>query len=770
MRFLSSRRLAILLAALGLVAASCADFVDGLPHLKKRDLRFRPPQSSKLYASDGSLIKTFHGEQNRTVVPLKRVPKHLQEAIVAIEDQRFYEHDGVDLKAIIRAAVTNAASGEVEEGGSTITQQYVKQTIIAPGKIAKKSYERKIQEAALARQIEERLSKDEILERYMNTVYFGQGAYGVQAASRAYFGRPVNKIGLGEAALLAGVIQQPGTFDPFERPKAAKRRRNTVIDKMVQLGYVDPVKGAKVGAKKLGLQPPEDKDTYPAPYFIDYVQRLLTYDPRFKALGNTVQQRTKSLFQGGLRIHTTVDLRMQAAAEDAINGTLPYETDPFGSLVAVEPETGYVKAMVGGRDYFAKDKKTRSGKFAKFNMAITGEPGLGPKKEGGTAPGNGRQAGSAFKAFTLSAAVEEGIPLSKQYIAKDCLDLTQYAAGYTPCNYEGQAFGPVSLLEATVSSINVVYLQLGLDIGIEATSEAAMAMGIRTGQGEDNALLPIISAPLGTQPVNPLGMASGYSTLANHGSYHPPVAVTEIYDTTQGKVIFEDKSKARQAILPTTAFIVTSALQGVISGGTGTAASIGRPAAGKTGTGQQYRDAWFAGYTPQLAAAVWVGHPEGEIDMTSERIGLVTGGSWPAQIWQAFMLNAMLGLAVESFGAPTGLTYHSIDVRTGCRATDSTPDEYVQSAPFASGAVPADPSSSECAVPEVNVTVPDVFSFPVDEAVAVLEGDGFVVDINEVEDSSYPPGRVIDQSPAGETEAPQGSTVTLTVSARGGDD
>ena len=685
----------VALAAFGLLAASCADWIGDLPRLTKKDLRFNPPESSKLFSAGGTLIKTFHGEQNRTVVSLRAIPKHVQDAVIAIEDQRFYEHEGVDLKAIVRAALANIGSGEIEEGGSTITQQYVKQMIIAPGEIAEKSYERKLQEAALSRQIEKKLTKAEILERYLNTIYLGQGAYGFQAAAKVYFDVGVKKLTLIQGATIAGIIQRPGAFDPFNRPRAAKKRRNLVLSRMQALDFITEQREAKLSKKPLGLQKlnQKEKDRYEAAYFVDYVQKMLTYHPRFDMLGETPAQRTKALFQGGLRITTTVDLDMQRAAEAAVNSILSESGDPHASLVAVDPSNGHVKAMVGGRDYFAK-KKDSNGRFAKLNLAILGEPGLGPKKSGGTSAGEGRQAGSAFKAFTLAAAIDEGVPLTKSFKGGSCRvfpEISEWATSPGLCNYEGSAYGTVSLLEATVRSINIVFVQLGLDIGMNETTEMAREMGVRT------KLLGVPSAPIGANPVNALGMASGYATLAGNGIYHPPVAITRIYDSRKEKVLYAaPRTKGKEVLSPSSAYIVTSALEGVISGGTGTAAAIGRPAAGKTGTGQEYRDAWFAGYTPDLAAAVWVGYPEAEIPMTSTRIGSVTGGSWPAQIWQAFMSPALAGTPANDFTAPGGLRYVTIDTRSGCVASSGTPDEYQASTPFTPGTEP----TNVCVIPD----------------------------------------------------------------------
>jgi penicillin-binding protein 1A len=779
--------LTLLLALTGSSCAALTDRLADLPKLKKKDLRFKLAQSSKVLDSDGGLLTTLHETENRTLVPLSRIPKRVRNAVIAIEDERFFEHEGVDLRAVLRALLTNAKSGTIEEGGSTITQQLVKNLIIAPGAIADKTLERKITEAALSRQLEKRLTKKEILESYLNTVYFGNGAYGVQEAARTYFGRSVEKLTLMQAAVLAGVIQSPEEYDPYDNRKAAKTRRDLVLSKMADLGWAKPHQVARAKRAKLKLQKVSKKDRYPAAYFMDYVQRLITYDPRFKAVGQTRQQRVKRLFQGGLRIHTTVDMKMQAAAEDAAEAVLPNAADPAASIVAIDPKTGHVKAMVGGRDYFARPKVDAR---AKLNLAILNEPDLGrvtdkeptPDEHDieARAPGTGRQAGSAFKVFALAAAIEQGIPLSKTYKAGSQVvfpGLGENGTDYKVQNYEGGSFGSkLSLLEATVSSVNVVYAQLVIDdIGEEAVTEVAERMGI---SGYDP-LGAYPSAVLGTNVVNPLDMASAYGTLAANGTHHPPVAITKI-TTADGELIYKDESEAEEALEPAVAYLATSALEQVIQRGTAAAyGNIGRPAAGKTGTAQEYRDAWFVGYTPDLVAAVWVGYPEGSIEMKpscsfSEGLcrvtrtissGGVTGGSFPTQIWTAFMLRALSGVPASSFTPPRGGTTEvTIDTRTGCLATKLTPGEFKAEATFAAGTEPEE----SCPVENEKKKVPDVVGFPADEAEGVLERAGFAVSRQSVESSSYPPGTVVSQSPSGGSAAEEGSTVTLSVAASGG--
>ncbi|HET7483265.1 MAG TPA: PBP1A family penicillin-binding protein [Actinomycetota bacterium] len=784
MSHLSTRKIPLLIAAVALFLSSCASLTkqfEDLPRLTRRDLRFKLAQSSRILDSQGNIITTLHEAENRTVIPLKQIPKDLQNAVISIEDERFYEHQGVDLRAIFRALLANAASGEIKEGGSTLTQQYVKNVIIAPGEIAEKTLRRKIIEAALARQLEKKLTKKQILERYLNTIYFGEGAYGVQAAALTYFGVPAHSLTLAQSATLAGIIRSPEEYDPYKNKRASKDRRNLVLQKMNELGYVSAGRATKAAKQKIQVRPADTSDEYPAPYFVDYVQRLIKFDPRFSAVGDTLQDRQRRLLQGGLRIYTTVDLDDQAAAETAVRSQLPYADDPSASLVSIDPNTGYIKAMVGGRDYFATPKEDP---YAKLNLAVPAEPNIGCTQIPGTkdcvnrAPGSGRQAGSSFKPFALAAAIDQGIPLSKTYKAAPCMDFPGANAGgnWHVCNYEGESFSnEISLLEATVHSVNVVYAQLILEVGPEAVVDLAHDMGINT---------PLLASPsvaLGTNAINPLDMASAYGTFATNGLHHPPVAITRIVDSTTGKTIYEDESKSERVLDPGVSYLTTSALQAVVERGTGVNAQIGRPQAGKTGTAQEWRDAWFVGYTPDMVTSVWVGYPQGEIEMKSSCSGVtssclptrtitsggVVGGSFPALIWKTYMLRALSGVPASAFSVPNiGLVHVTIDTRTGCLATRFTPSQYQDDATFAKGTEP----EASCRTRPPGVKVPDVFSFPVDDAIATLQRAGFSVERRDQPSATYPPGRVIGQEPDGGDKAPEGSTVIIYVSVRENND
>ena len=377
----------------------------------------------------------------------------------------------------------------------------------------------------------------------------------------AFFDRPAKKLSLAQAATLAGVVRSPETYDPYDNKKAAIARRNLVLSKMEELGYVSSELVTTAMANKMKLRKAAGTE-YPAPYFVDYVERLIKFDPRFKDLGKSWQDRENRLFTGGLKIYTTVNLGMQQAAEDTVNSILSEPSDPHASLVSVEPETGEVKAMVGGRDWFAKKKQDP---FAKFNLAIQAEPNLGREKIDGQwvkkAPGTGRQAGSAFKPFALAAALMNGVSLANTYESEACMSFPGANAGGTwnVCNYSGEGYkGRLPLLEATVSSVNVVFAQVIIEVGAQAAVDLAADMGIRT------PLLPVASSVLGSNEVNPLGMATAYATFAANGLRHDPVAITKITDGN-GKVLYEDATESEQVMPAAVAYLTTTALQQVVA-------------------------------------------------------------------------------------------------------------------------------------------------------------------------------------------------------------
>ncbi|MFZ6002691.1 MAG: penicillin-binding protein [Actinomycetota bacterium] len=661
-------------------------------------------ESSTLYAADGTLVHTFHAEENRKVVALEDIPPHVRDAVIAVEDERFYRHNGVDVRAVLRALRANTEAGSIEEGGSTITQQYVKKVLLQD---ESQTISRKIEEASMAVQLERRYSKDRILELYLNAIYFGNGAYGIDAAGRQYFGKSVADLTLAEGALLAGLIQRPGDTDPYDEPEIAMARRDLVLERMRENRFAPDaaVDAALAEPLTLASATTPAAEQYAAPYFVEEVKQWILDDPRF---GRTAQQRQDLLFGGGLRISTTLDLAAQAQAEQAVAAILPDPAGPAASLVAIEPATGYVRAMVGGRDFFG------SGESAKLNLATQGP----------------RQAGSSFKPMVLAAALMQGIDPQTTLSAPACIDIPlPHNQLWQPCNYGGGGGGTVSIVEGTVRSYNTLYAQLILRVGSEEAMAAATSFGIRSPLRTNPA------AVLGTNEVTALDMASAYATFANRGIRVAPVVVTRI-TRADGTVLFQHEHTQEKVLDADIADTLTSILEQVITRGTGTKAQIGRPAAGKTGTAQEWRDAWFAGYTPDLATAVWVGFPKAQISMEPPVTPIrVTGGSYPAEIWQRFMSGALAALPPAAFHPPPTTT----------TTTTTTA-----------------PPGATTTVPPLRA-VPDVVGMQVEEATEVLEKAGFVVERIPAEDGSKPPGRVMAQSPVGGTRARAGSTVRIEV-------
>jgi penicillin-binding protein 1A len=602
-----------------LVADSVKGADAGLPELE--DLRqLRQPERTQVYDREGRVIEVLKDEQDRIVVPLSKMSPILQQAVIAAEDARFYEHHGVDDRGILRAAVTNLLSGEVDQGGSTITQQLVRN---AYPDLKDISLVRKVKEAALAAQLESKLSKQEILHRYLNRVYFGAGYYGVEAASRGYFAKRAAEVSLGQAAMLAGVIREPVTGDPRKDPKRAKALRDSVLERMVQLGMVTAADAAKASKQRLGLKKPRTVGGR-YPWFIDGLKRQLLEDER---LGKTREGRIQRLFEGGLRIHTTLDGDMQRAAEEAVRRWRP-PAGPDIALIAIDPRDGGVRAVVGGRNF--KDEA--------YNAAVQGQ---------------GRQPGSSFKTFVLAAALEAGISPDSVWESSGFQDQLVCGRNWSVDNYEGGGSGPVSVRDATRRSVNGVYARLMEKLCPEKVAAMAEKLGIPP-------LAPgkrVPSMALGTTEVRPIDMASAYATLANLGEYHKPTFFEKV-DHRSRKPVIAEPSKPERRVSAALAWQVNDILKGVVSGGTGTAANIGRPVAGKTGTNQAYRDAWFVGYTPQLAVAVWMGNPKTQESMYNVQGRRVSGGSFPAMVWHDFMAVAMADQEVLDWPKPPEeLTY-----------------------------------------------------------------------------------------------------------------
>ena len=720
--------LAALAAALALVAAGCA-----LPELRGAVPRFPAlPQTTLVLDDRGRVITSLDAGQNRTVVPLSRIPLSLQHAVVAIEDERFYQHAGVDLKAILRAALADARGGGTLQGGSTIPEQLAKIAFTGDDR----TITRKLKDAVLALRLERTYSRAAILQMYLNTVYLGQGAYGVQAAAQTYFSRPAWQLTLPESALIAGLIEAPSAYDPIFSPRAALGRRDQVLGRMLALGMIDAGVERAAAASPLGLRPNLGSGHYPAAYFVDYVKRWFLANPRF---GATYADRYRMLFEGGLRIHTTIDLRLQAEAEQAVGSVLTYRSDPYGAMTVIQPSTGDIVAMVGGRDYFA------NAPFSKLNLATGGA--------------TGRQSGSAFKPFALVTALEDGISPQEVFPAPSSIDVPVPGGGppWHVSNFDNANYGEMTLEQATIDSVNTVYAQLVTRIGASSLVATAHRMGITS------PLQAVPSAVLGTNDVNTLEMASGYGTLAAEGRYTPPIAVTEVTDAS-GRVLYRVQPDPQQVVPAPIAYAVDLILEKVVDEGTGIAANIDRPAAGKTGTTENEDDAWFVGFTPQLAAAVWVGFPQGEIPMVAPRVRVpqVLGGTWPAEIWRAFMLNALKGVPPTGFAAPpTGYVSVAIDITRGCLPNAYTPPGDVRTVRFPAGTQPTE-VCTEPTSPQP-LAVPSVVGLARAEALRTLRQLGFAVRVTLEATAAVPPGTVLLQTPAAGVEARGGATVTITV-------
>ena len=583
---------------------------------ENKTLELRPLAArSVVYAADGSVLAKWHEEENRAPVTLDKVPPHVIRAVLDAEDDRFFEHGALDPRALTRALVKNLESGGIEEGGSTITQQLVKLTLLSPDQSA----DRKIKEAALAVRLEEQMSKEEILERYVNAVYLGNHAYGFAAAAETYFGTTVENLTLAQGVLLASMIRDPAGSDPWVNPDQARDRRDKVADRMRELNHVSAEEAEQVKGEPLPTPPPPEPVTG-SEYFTEYVKQRLLADPR---LGATEGERFEALFKGGLSIHTTLDPHHQRVAEDAVNRILPDTGGAFqAALASVDPRSGAIRAMVGGPGF---DK-------SKFNLA---------------ADGAGRQPGSAFKPFTLVAALEQGFsPHDSINGSTPCVIDNPGSAPWAPGSVEGSAGGVLSLTDATVHSVNCAYARLVKIVGPEKVVDVAKRMGITT------PIQPHLAVTLGSELVTPLDMASAYGTAAADGVRHPPFGVERVVDA-EGKDILTNGGPGEEVISPQLARTLTSVLTQGVQRGTGRAAAIPPwTPAGKTGTTDNHTNAWFVGYTPVLSTAVWMGAPNADAPMRNVGGITVFGGTYPARIWSAYMGAALAGVPPVGFPPP----------------------------------------------------------------------------------------------------------------------
>jgi penicillin-binding protein 1A len=595
-----------------------------------------PVQTTFVYDRNGDLLSTIHGAVDRTLIPMGQMPQHLRDAVIAVEDARFYEHGGFDVRGTIRAAWSDLVAQEAVQGGSTITQQLVKRVYagryvegengVRDYVVPPRTVKEKVREVLLSVKVERTLSKDQILARYLNTVYFGHGAYGIEAAAQTYFGIPARRLGILQSATLAGILTAPEAYDPIDHPFDAKFRRDFALDRMVQYGYLDAARAERLKRKACCAIPVAQQrgadSQIEAPgdaeYFVQYVREQLA-----RRYGQA------AVFGGGLRVRTSLDLGDQAAAEDAIASHLPSPEDPGAALVAIDPSTGQILAMAGGNDFAT----------SQLNLATF---------KGGT----GRQAGSAFKAFTLAAAMEQGFDLDSRWYGPNEITIDDPACDssegpWQPENAEGGG-STYTLQSATANSVNTVFAQLVVEVGPESVVDMAHRLGIRS-------VLPAVcSITLGSVAVNPLEMTNAYATLADHGFRRRATPLLQVR-SPGGRIDPNVAPRGKQVVDENVADLVTYALEDVVAFGTGASANLGSwPAAGKTGTAQDTVDAWFCGYTVQIAACVWVGYPEGQIPLEDiEGVSQVFGGTIPAAIWHDFMMSAMEGKEAIAFRQPS---------------------------------------------------------------------------------------------------------------------
>ncbi|MEO7556008.1 MAG: transglycosylase domain-containing protein, partial [Acidimicrobiales bacterium] len=695
--------LGMTLVVVGLVPAVRAIHGSGHGEADPLELKILA-ERSLVYDSNGDVVATLKAEQNRAQVTLAQVPATVVDSILAVEDENFYRHSGVNVRGILRAFVTNVEQGGVEQGGSTITMQVVKKL----ANTTKRDVGEKLRQAVLARRLEDKLTKDQILEMYLNLVYFGSGAYGVQAAAETYFGKNVQDLGWSEGALLAALIRNPTGYEPFHHPELAIQQRRIALQRLVESGRisqgaadVESFTPLPTTPSTIGIDPSVTADG-PNAYFIEAVKQQLLNDPGLN-LGTEAQDRSNAVFEGGLRVYTTLDKGLQAKALAARNSTLP-DGDPNGlftisgagnidvdtacptlhddaghckgtvAMVSVEPASGAVRQVVGGPGFASW----------RYDLATQAR----------------RQPGSSMKPYVLVTALEQGINIDDTIDGSKCT-FPNPAGKPDPYVVEGEGEVTVaSLTSQLAGSINCAFLRLGQIVGTDNVVAQAKHMGVQSPLSSN------ISLPLGTSPISPLEQAGAYAAIANDGTYNAPYFIDKVTDRN-GKVLYEHTANPTRVMSEQTARQATVALKGVVTGGTGTQARLSdREAGGKTGTTEKHGDAWFVGYTPQLATAVWMGSPESIVPMNSVGGINVFGGTFPALVWHNFYAAALDGVPVLTFTppAPPGRASRFLEVGKG-KEIASTSDS--SDAPPSTTTVPGTPPT-----PGAPITVPPLPNIP----------------------------------------------------------
>ncbi|HET9939418.1 MAG TPA: PBP1A family penicillin-binding protein [Gaiella sp.] len=734
-RIRKPRLLALLLVLFALAAAS---FSYGMITAIRSELDALDPSKARgdvdtvVYSApnrfgERRVLAILRGDESRVLVPSKDIAPIMKQAIVAVEDKRFYEHNGVDVRGIVRALWQDVRSQSVVEGGSTITQQYVKNAYSRN----EQTIGRKVREAALAWQLTQRWSKDRILTAYLNTIYFGNGAYGVLQAARTYFrGKSASELTLPEAALLAGIPASPSLYDPVQHPVAARERRSYVLDQLFDQGRITAAERRK--ADTAPLPKPEDVrlpgTRGPAPYFVNYVTDQLV-----------AEYGAERVFGGGLEVTTTIDLDLQEKAREAIQKVLTRSNGPAAALVAINPRTGGVKAMFGGTNF----------RRSQFNLATQAE----------------RQPGSSFKPIVLASAFRKGIAPSTRITSKP-IEIDAGDRVWKVSNYEGSYLGDVDLSRAMISSDNSVYAQLTKIVGPRSIVETAKQLGIRS------KLPAYFSIGLGAVAVNPLDMTRAYATIANDGQRvdgsimgDRPRVVRTVKLRRTGEV--RQNEPVRKPILTKSqAETITAILEQVVEQGTGKRADLGvRTAAGKTGTTDDYGDAWFVGYTPELAVAVWVGYPNELRPMETEFNGEpVAGGTLPALIWKAFMTKALADEPPRSFNPAPYLPATSLRVvfRDGRWRRDNGYCPNTRVISYFADTAPE--TTARCYANEVSV--PTLVGRSIDSARVALASVPLTPDVIYVPaEPKTRPGEVVRQLPHGGGFLSANGTVRIFVTA-----
>ncbi|MBL7124021.1 MAG: PBP1A family penicillin-binding protein [Actinobacteria bacterium] len=717
---------AIFLIAAFIGVALTLYYINTLPTLE--ELTPSPiAQTSKVYALDGSLITEFHAGENREIISFNEMSPYIKDAIVAVEDKRFLEHQGVDYIRIIGAFIADLKAGEWVQGASTITQQYVKNIYFSP----EKTFRRKINEALIAIQLERNYTKDKILEMYLNTINFGSGTYGIEKASEIYFGKNASELDLPQSALMAGLVRAPEIYSPFNDMEKAKLRRDLVLQLMyeqelIETGQYLNALAAPITLNEKSTVGPDQFSSRIAPYFVDYVKQNL-YNQKFTDY---------DVFKGGLRIYTTLDINLQKKAENAVKKVFPEDIGPSYSLISIDPDNGYIYALIGGKDYST----------SKFNIATQGK----------------RQPGSVFKVLVLMESIMQNFSPKNTFNPNGPITIDmEEGPDWRVDNYGGQKFGSdkMSVVDGTIYSVNVVYAQLIMKVGAENVENLCNEMEIY-----DIGNNPAIAIGGLETGITPLDLSKVFSTLASGGIYRQPVCILKITDY-QGNILYQydpDKNESNHRVLEKPiAYYVTQILKKVIESGTGRGANIGRPAAGKTGTTDGPNDAWFAGYTPEMVTVVWMGYPESNKPMEPINGRVVVGGTYPADIWREFMSSALEDLPVSDFDIPDKkLIDIEVCSESNLLTTFWCPEETVEWHIFIEGEEPED----ICNIHN-KVEVPDVVGLNFEEAKQLFENLYFVVEEIYDFDETYNQDIIFKQNPeAGTTlESLNGEKLSITL-------